>query len=146
MGIELAKGTCGKCGSQGPIIGKREKALCPKCYNNKLRQPKEGSVPKEKKIYIIPKKSEKQKKIDVQYAKQRGPFLEKNKYCQMRFEGCTYYATQVQHLRGRGIKFMLNEEEWMACCDNCHKHEVSHTNEAKAAGVIRSRLGKDFIR
>lgn len=152
MSIKLAEATCSKCGSQGPVIGKREKALCPKCYQNKIRQPKPGSVPKPrqpikiKKEYKIPKKSKQQLIIDAEYAKLRGPFLKENPNCKINIEGCLGVAGEVHHTRGRGKKYMLDVSTWLPACRVCHNWELSHSQQAKELGIIKSRLGKDFIR
>lgn len=146
MGIELAKGTCGKCGSQGPIIGKREKALCPNCYQDKIRQPKPGSTPKPrqpikiKKEYKIPKISEKQKIRLREYTKGREVFLKENTHCQIQVYGCTGESTQCHHPAGRIGDLLCDFIIMIATCDNCHRWAELNPEAAKELGVSKSRL------
>jgi len=123
-------------------------SCCPKCY-----RPEKSIVRKEKvsenglnkarevKKYVIPKFSEKQAKINALYSISRKQFLKDTPMCQVCYDGCTEYATQVHHIVGRGIK-TLDTTEWLAVCASCH-HEIEMRPEwAKENGYSKNRLDK----
>lgn len=154
--LETAKGYCGKCddGILKPVIGKREKALCTTHYWESKRTPLPKSTVELKRTpivkdpnYVIPKVTKKQAKRNTQYLKQRGPYLLENSECVIRAEGCTYVATQVHHPEGRmllknGHDRLLDQDEWIGCCANCHNKAEIAVEWAKQNNFSLDRLNK----
>jgi hypothetical protein len=126
---------------------KSSPALCKNCamkynYQNKEKVSENGlNKAREVKKYVIPKFSEKQAKINALYSISRKQFLKDTPMCQVCYDGCTEYATQVHHIVGRGIK-TLDTTEWLAVCASCH-HEIEMRPEwAKENGYSKNRLDK----
>lgn len=86
-------------------------------------------------------KSDKMRKALAEYAKRRKVFIENNPVCEIQVDGCGYFTTDVHHPRGRGAELM-NLDECIPACRNCHNWV--HTNDAKARelGFLKSRLTK----
>ena len=59
----------------------------------------------------------------------REAFLRVYFECQAKLPGCTYYASDVHHARGRGKNFLV-AETWIATCRHCHRY--IHDNPAEA--------------
>lgn len=152
--MKLADGYCVKCedGILKPVIGKREKSLCNTHYWESKRKPitskpvqiKRSPI-KKNKDYVIPKITKKQAQRNAQYLKQRGPYLERNPYCVIRAEGCTYMADQIHHLKGRqllksGHDRLLWEPDWASCCANCHRKAELAVIWAKENNLSKDRL------
>lgn len=97
---------------------------------------------KEKKHYVIPKISDKQKKINAAYKILRDQFIKNNPYCIARFEGCTHIATECHHARGRGKEYMLDETTYRALCHHCHSIAETNPKLAKSLNISQSRLDK----
>lgn len=74
---------------------------------------------KEKKIYVIPKVSEKLAPLLRLYYKKKEEYLKKYPNCQIKLIGCTNKAYQVHHSAKRG-KNLTNEDTFMSACMWCH--------------------------
>jgi len=84
----------------------------------------------------IKKVSDKQKTLNVEYAKTRKLFLKSRLKCEAGLSGCTKDATELHHLAGRGA-FLLDVETWMAICRSCHAkiHDQLGITEAEEQGL-----------
>ena len=74
----------------------------------------------------IKKKSDKQILIDKVYKVKHNLFMTEHPHCQAKLKGCTGNATEVHHMKGRGIH--TNDiSTWCSICRNCHHfiHNVS---------------------
>jgi hypothetical protein len=90
---------------------------------------------KEKKVYLIPKVSNKMA-VDLRlYYKKREAHLKKHPSCQIKLIGCTGKATTVHHSAKRG-KNLTNEETFMSGCGHCH-----HLVETKLSAKERREKG-----
>jgi hypothetical protein len=109
------KGICEQCndGKEKPIV----KKLCQYHYWQSKRKP-------------VNKVSAKRKVQNEIYSELRRIFLNKNPTCQGQYEGCTYNATDVHHLRGRVGDLFLDTRYWQALCRSCHLH--CHDNNIKS--------------
>ncbi len=56
----------------------------------------------------------------TQYRKRIKVWKQEHAYCEARLEGCTIRTTDVHHMRGRENEQLLNEEDWLAVCRECH--------------------------
>ncbi len=92
----------------------------------------------------LPKESKKQRSIKAELKKQYPIFLAKpgNKYCKVKYEGCTKIATVVHHVVDRVGEQVFNQKDWLAVCPNCNL--MVETNHAKAVkdGFKKSRITK----
>lgn len=65
--------------------------------------------------------SKKHKETLKEYKPKREEFLKENPYCQLKLEGCTYYATCIEHRAGKATKKLyLDETKWFASCISCN--------------------------
>lgn len=97
---------------------------------------------KPKKVYVIPKVSDKQKKINAAYAVLRKAFLKRKPHCEAQLRDCTYVATQCHHSKGRIGKNMLDDSTYVALCHNCHTLIENSPYMAKELGLSKNRLDK----
>lgn len=67
----------------------------------------------------IKKVSDKQTKLNKEYAVLRLKHLTKFPLCQAALPGCTNYATDIHHVEGRGIN-TTNADTFKSICRSCH--------------------------
>jgi hypothetical protein len=99
-----------------------------------MRQDKKPKPP--------PKQSRRRKEDNLQYSVKRARFLSRpeNELCAFRKEGvCTYFATTIQHTKGREGKNFLDEETWLPSCAPCNGAAEEHDKEAREAGFKQSK-------
>lgn len=48
-------------------------------------------------------------------------------------------AVDVHHMKGRGLRFMLDVSTWVALCRACHQHITVNPLEGKRLGLIRDK-------
>lgn len=65
----------------------------------------------------------------------RDEFLTIDRPCGLGVYGCTGYADDVHHKKGRG-KFLNDVETWMGVCRSCHTWIHEHPNEARRRKVL----------
>lgn len=123
--IRVPLGYCVQCDDQvlKPVIGKRDKALCPTHYKTKHRRTEQG------------------KKDDREFSRQAKEHLKEFPDCVFRLPGCTGRATQVHHARGRGI-YLLDKTTYRGGCDNCHRKAEVNPELAYSEGFSEKRLDK----
>lgn len=131
----------GPCGKDKPIwknhLGKR---YCADCWRQikPTESIKRSSLSPSNKP--IPKESDKRKKEHVLYSTMRLVFLNQNPVCKMNIAGiCTNQATDVQHLKGRGM-YYLDVRFWMPACRVCHSYADTHPQEAIENGWALPRI------
>ena len=95
-----------------------EWGLCFSCKKDFLLNTDEGRelvIKQSKGMYVtrIKPMSDKRKKENVIYLKERKKFLAENPTCFI--EGCNKIADTIEHTQGRGINY-LNVKTWKACC------------------------------
>lgn len=119
---------------------------CPKCSKKgkdcKCSFRYKYGTPIKKKPYKIRRNSVKREKQNREYSKRRKKKLEENPVCQMQFDCCTYWATEVHHPEGRIEEKLLDLDECITGCRNCHVHAETHPEEAKEKGISRDRVGE----
>jgi len=98
------------------------------------RRPK-----KEKKRYVIPKRSANRKTEDKIYFELRETFLKQRPYCEINSPVCTGPATCVHHTRSRGI-YLLAQNTWMASCHHCNNYIEDHDQWARDNGFKKSKF------
>lgn len=107
---------------------------CSSC--NRRKRKEETDALKPKKVYKIPKRSDKKIDDDKLYVKLRKKYLEEHPECEIKLFGCTYIATEIHHTESRGIR--LNKiESWLSTCPECHKflHDKLSAKEARDLGL-----------
>jgi len=69
-------------------------------------------------------------------------FMKDKEECEIKSPVCTGRAECVHHVEGRGIKVILDQSKWKACCGACNSHVEVKDAEAKEKGLKKSRLAK----
>lgn len=76
------------------------------------------------------------------YSAIRPQYLAKFPRCGAGFKRCTYHATQVHHMKGRGL-YLLVLETWLPVCHNCHERIEANPARSKELGFSMDRLPDD---
>lgn len=90
----------------------------------------------------IPKQSEKKKAENKVLKQKYAIYLARpeNKVCNIQFdEGCTFYATVVNHRRRRGEN-VLNEKDWEPSCAYCNGKIEEKDGDARDLGHLKSKF------
>lgn len=130
------KKICFSCQTE-QFIWKRHEGnpICKKCWStHKSKNISKPTVRKE-----IPRVSKKRAKQDIEYLKLRLEFLNKNNLCQIKFPGCTSFATDVHHTRNgsdRAVYYLI-QSTWMASCRSCHQRIHLNSKEARLLGFLK---------
>lgn len=125
---------CAGCGEDKSIwknyLGEK---FCKDCWYKKepINHPKQKQP--------LKGKSDKRNVLDQLYSKLRKEFLTKNPYCQAKLQGCSAIATDVHHMKGRGV-YYLDQSTWIGLCRACHQYIELHPKEAKELGFSDERL------
>lgn len=76
------------------------------------------------------RKSEKTAARDAEYSTRRYDFLCRHAWCLggklLGLRGCTKWATDVHHTKGRVGSLMLDERHWAQMCRTCHQWVTEH--------------------
>jgi len=99
------------------------------------REKKEKAAPKK-----IAKFSKKRQKVNREYFKLAAQFIKDNPVCEMKLEGCTYWAQHPHHLKGRTGDLLTDKTYWKAACDNCNRRAETHSKEAMETGNKLSKF------
>ena len=119
----------------------------------KARQKKEKKQPEPLKRTAPPKKaakpikarSEKMKGVMAALSALYDKFLATRPDCEVRTEACTGPAECVHHVKGRGIKVVLDDKYWKASCYACNLRVEEKDAEAREKGHKKSKYAKDAI-
>lgn len=138
--LKQCDGPCGEV----TVIWKNHggKRYCQRCWklelpNNSLKyKPTVKQQP-------LPSRSPKRTREERLYSGKRIIFLAEHCICEAHLSGCTTFATEVHHKKGRTGDLLLDETEWLAACHNCHVWIELHPLEAKELGFSKSRLEND---
>ena len=84
------------------------------------------------------KVSNKMAKTNREYSKLRKTFPKKNPLCHAVIDNCGLTATEVHHMKGRGI-YHLDVDTWLPVCRSCHTWIEMHPQDAKELGFSISR-------
>jgi hypothetical protein len=104
--------------------------------HNRAARKAESDALKPKKVYRIPKRSDKKIEDDKVYSKLRKEYLIENPICQIRLQCCTFTATEIHHTESRGIR--INKvESFLSSCPECHRflHDKLSAKEARDKGL-----------
>lgn len=109
---------------------------CSTCNYMQRRAAKDAL--KVKKKYVIPKQSEKMKGALKEYSDKRREHLRRHPNCQIVLIGCTKLATEVHHVKGRGIH-LNDEESFKSACRFCHKflHDKLSAEMRREKGLLK---------
>jgi|SRR6478609_9800709 len=103
------------------------------CYSHdKEKKREEKAKLNVKKVYVIPKRSDKKKKADSEYTKLRKEFLQEYPLCQCSLNGPCNQKSETIHHTSLSAKNYLNTETWMALSLEHH--------------IIIENLGAEFRR
>jgi len=69
-------------------------------------------------------------------------FMKDKEECEIKSPVCTGRAEYIHHVEGRGIKVILDQSKWKACCGACNGYVEVKDAEAKEKGHKKSRLAK----
>lgn len=125
------KKQCDECARESVCKGKCE-------YH--YRMPSQSNPkPIAKPTKGIAKVSSKQGKLNRAYKILRNQYMKDHPVCEARLPGCSYHATDLHHMNGRGL-FLLDATTYKALCRSCHQRAEMSPNEAKALGLSGQRL------
>lgn len=90
----------------------------------------------------IPKQSNKTKEDNKRLKQEYAVYLSRpeNKFCKVKFEGCTHIANVVHHVAGRIGEQKFNQADWMPSCPSCNILLESQDSKAREAGVKKSKF------
>lgn len=69
-------------------------------------------------------------------------FIKQHPKCQAKLEGCTKDSKTIHHKRGRLGELLIDTNNFLACCFNCHRIIEDNPDTAKEMGLSNSRLKK----
>lgn len=87
----------------------------------------------------IKKFSDRTRKKVGEYIALRELFLKEFPLCTTHLMGCEKIATEIHHMKGRGI-YLNDVGTWLPVCRYCHHWIEMHPSEAKTLGFSQSRL------
>lgn len=93
-----------------------------------------GGIPKARKP--IPAKSAKTAERDRYYARLRPVWMHEECAGAGVLDVHDGPAVDVHHLKGRGLRFMLDVSTWCALCRSCHHWVTTHPAGARAVGLL----------
>lgn len=106
-------------------------------------RPKKEPKPLNKATTPIPKRSEKMKGIISALRPLYDRFLKDKTECDIKSPVCTGQPECVHHIEGRGVKVILDDSKWKACCSACNLYVERKDQEAREKGNKLSRHKKD---
>lgn len=87
--------------------------------------------------------SKKQRRINAEFARARDIVRERAAFtCEMRLDGCTFFATDVHHIAGRVGPNANDPSNLMAACRSCHRKVTDHEVPVYELGLSRRRNGR----
>lgn len=99
---------------------------------------KRGVAPQRNRKAIAPR-SAKTAERDEFYAERRLLFLGAHPRCEIRWEQCSTWATDVHHRAGRSPSVFFDESLWRAACRSCHMAVESQRERAYRQGHLVHR-------
>ena len=101
---------------------KREATIGQYCYDHNRLMGKSSPQKKSEVKKPINKVSGKMKDTKAELKKKYTAFLKNKPFCDIKSPECTKVATAVNHIKGRGKNFILNEQFWEPCCPQCNSY------------------------
>ena len=121
---------------------KREATIGTYCFDHNRLMGKSSGPKEAKKPTPINKVSDKMKDIKAELKKKYAVFLKTRPFCAIKSPECTKVATAVNHIKGRGKDFILNEQWWEPCCTRCNgfieEHPYFNDGKHKQSPHIKS--------
>lgn len=74
------------------------------------------------------------------YKKIRLDFLEDHPLCEIKSKVCTYVATEISHMKGRGMYYLV-VSTWEAACHPCGQFVTNNPTWAFENGHALDRIG-----
>jgi hypothetical protein len=105
-----------------------------KKYQAKQREQKTKKTPSKKET--TPTLT---KKLQPVYQRLRIDFLQHNRVCRARFEGCSHYASDVHHMVGRSGWWLIVMKYFFPVCRSCHKIATKNSKMAIESGISLPR-------
>lgn len=90
----------------------------------------------------MPHRTEKMKGIISALRPLYDKFLKNKTECEIKSPACTGQVTEVHHTKGRGVKVILDDTYWKACCNACNLYVERKDAEAREKGFKISRHAK----
>lgn len=84
-------------------------------------------------------KSTKTAARDARYATERAAFLAIRRRCEIEWERCTLWATDIHHMQGRLPSVFFDQTKWKPACRSCHTLVTDNPGRAFAAGMSLHR-------
>lgn len=91
----------------------------------------------------LQKASPKRKAADKLYNKNVNAFKKNNLRCKALLvqAKCTGWTNDVHHMKGKAtVELLLDEDNWLPVCRNCHNYLETYPREAVALGLSISRI------
>lgn len=139
MAVQSLPGT--KNGASQQALNQRWRQLRTKAV--KKYQAKKRTVKKTKSQKETP--STLTKKLQPVYRILRIDFLQHNKVCRARFDGCTHYASEIHHMAGRRGWWLVVMKYFFPICRRCHKIATKNSTLAKELGFSISINGSQTL-
>lgn len=92
-----------------------------------------------KKKTSIKKISSLRQKLITIYSTIRPQYLQHNKRCRAKLEGCKGTASEIHHMVGRSGFWLISSAWFLPICRNCHKIVTQKSREAITQGITISR-------
>lgn len=114
------------------------KGLCMKHWRTEYTKPLKRT-PIKKKPYKIKPRSSKRRKEENKYNYEAKRFKSERPHCEARLPTCTGFTQDVHHMATRTNRNLLEKENWLPVCRNCHIWVTEHSKEAIELGLSKSR-------
>lgn len=119
----------------GNISENKDTGKCASCGHAERRAEKQAA--KVKVVTPVKKITAKRAKQNSEYLVMREQFLEQYPVCQVK--DCQNKATEIHHMQGKANDLLTNPENFMAICNDHHKHFTEHSAEAIKNGYSKLR-------
>lgn len=113
------------------------------CHWCKRRNKKSTPIkrtPLKKKVYQIKRRSDKRAKEERMYNNEAKRYKEENSLCAAMLEGCTTTTDDIHHKTGRDNSRLLDKENWLPVCRNCHEWITKNSKQAIELGLSKRRI------
>lgn len=113
------------------------------CHWCKRRNKKPNPIkrtPLKKNATKIKRRSDKRAKEERNYSKEIKEWKKQNTVCAARLEMCTVWTEDVHHIGGRQNNKLLDKENWLPVCRNCHEWITKNSKQAIELGLSKMRI------
>lgn len=134
----------GKCLDCDP--GEKDKPLTAKrCsfHHKQRKKANKTAAPVKAKSPIRKRSKAGAERIRI-YSKIRAEWIVGHELCEMRIvTNCSFYATDVHHMKGKIGDLLFDTRWWKAGCRVCHRYIEDHPEEARQRGLTVNRLDNE---